>query len=80
MIWDILKNVQEAINCVSFSEIRWLMAMQMRLKMKNNFINRPRLRHEHKYAKYKTYFIMVMVICYVLSKAWATFETRFMQK
>ena len=26
-------------------------------------INRPRPRHEHKYAKYKMYLRMMMVIC-----------------
>ena len=42
------------------------MAMKMRLKMKNRShrydINRPRLRHGHKYTKYKMCLRIMMVI------------------
>ena len=43
--------------CVCFNEVIWLMAMKMRLKMKNRSniydINGPRPGHGHKYTKYK---------------------------
>ena len=43
------------------------MTMKMSLKMKNRShrydINRPRLRHGHKYAKYKMFHSIVIVIC-----------------
>ena len=53
--------------CVCFSEIMWLVITKMRLKIKNGSysynINRTNPRDGHKYAKYKMYLSMAMVMC-----------------
>ena len=53
--------------CVCFYEVIWLMAMKMKLKMKNGShrydINRPRPRYGQKYTKYKICLSKMMVIC-----------------
>ena len=52
---------------VYLNEVIWLMAMKIRLNMKNRSsrydINRPRCRHGHKYTKYKICLHTMMVIC-----------------
>ena len=60
----------------------------MRMKMKNKNrsnrynINGPRSRHGHKYSKYKTFLIMITIICikYILSNTSARFEAQFIKK
>ena len=55
------------IKYVCLNEVIRLMAMKMRLKMKNRShiydINRTRLRHGHEYTKYKMCLSIIMVIC-----------------
>ena len=52
--------------CVCFNEVIWLMTMKVRLKMKSRShrydINRTKLRHGHKYSKYKMWLSMIMLI------------------
>ena len=63
--------------CICFNDVIWLMAMKMRLKMKNRSqkydINRLRPRRGHKYTKYKMYLSIMMVICVKqhLSNIWS---------
>ena len=63
---------------ICLNEVIWLMAMKMRLKMKNRShrydINRPRFRDEHKYTKCKMYLSIMMFICIKqhLSKIWSS--------
>ena len=56
IVEDVLKIIQKSIASV-LNEVIWLMAMKMRLKMKNRShiydINGPRPGHGHKYTKYK---------------------------
>ena len=61
----ILKNVQRN-KSVCLNEAIRLMAMKMRLNMKNGSyrydINRPRPRHGHRYTKYKIRLSTIIVI------------------
>ena len=54
------------IKYVCLNEVIRLMAMKMRLKMKNRShrydINRPRLRHGHEYTKYKMCKIIIIMV------------------
>ena len=76
---DILKVYQKN-KYVSFNELVWLMAMKMRLKMKNRSrlynINRPRQRQGHKCTKYKKCLGIIMVICIKqhLSNIWRSIQ------
>ena len=50
---------------VCFNSVLWLTEMKMRLKLKSRSqrydVNRPRLRHGHKYTKYKMCLSITMV-------------------
>ena len=52
---------------VSFNKLVLLMAMKIRLEMKNRShrydINRPRQIQGHKYTKYKMFLGIIMVVC-----------------
>ena len=52
---------------VCLNKVVWLMTIKMRLEVKKRShrydINRPRLRHGHKYTKYKMCLSIMMVIC-----------------
>ena len=52
---------------VCLNDVKWSMTMKMGLRMKNRScryeINRPRLRHGHKYTKHKMCLSIVMAIC-----------------
>ena len=66
------------------NEVIWLMKMKMR-KIKNRSqrydINRPRTRYRHKYAKYKLYLSIIMVICIKqhLSNIWSSIRKKVKQ-
>ena len=70
---------------VCLSEVIWLMTMKVRLDMKNRSnrydINRPRLKHDHKYTKYKTCLSIMMVICIKqhLSNIWSSIHEKVKQ-
>ena len=70
---------------VYFNEVIWLMAMQIRLNMKNRSsrydINRSRCRHGHKYTKYKICLDIMMVICIKqhLSNIWSLIHEKVQQ-
>ena len=62
--------------CVCFNEIVWLIIMKIKLKMKHRShrydINKTRLRHGYKYAKYKICLsMMVMYNSQHLSSIWS---------
>ena len=64
IIGCILKSKQKK-KCVSIHEIKRLNMMKMEVRMKNKShrynINRPRLRDEQKYSKYRKCLIMTML-------------------
>ena len=64
--------------CVCFNDVIRLMAMKVRLKMKNRSkrydINRPRPRHGPEFTIYKMYLSIMMLICIKqhLSNIWSS--------
>ena len=81
------KNNRSSKKCatnkyVCLNEVIWLMAMNMRLKMKNRShrydINRLRPRHGHKFTKYEMCLSKMMVICIKqhLSNIWSSILER----
>ena len=63
IIADIVKNVQKLS---MFLQMRQLMTMKLRMKLKNGShrydIDRPRPRHGQRYTEYKMCLIIMMVI------------------
>ena len=64
--WRYSKNLQKTSSYVCLSKVIKLMAIKMRLEMKNRShrydITRPRPRHGHKYTTYKICLSLMMAI------------------
>ena len=81
IIGDFLNNVEKS-RYVCLSEVTWLMATKMRLKIKSRYhkydINKPRCRHDTNIVNVKNASVWWCV--YVLNSAQAICEVQFMKK